>query len=282
MNKIKVIVCSNSAIDYIEYPKEIEIFRMNLHFGSESYLDFVEMPAKEFYQRIGDNPNDIPKTSYTPLGQMLERFDQLEKEGYTDAIVITIARPLSGMCDAIKKIATETKLNVVAYDSRTLAYPEAYMAITAQKMVQNGANLEEILGVLDFIRDNNHMFFTVDTLLYLVKNGRLSKLQGTLGSMLQLKPVLTFSKEGKVETLEKIRTSNKALRRVVELYLEETKGMDCLTFISHAHNDEAVALMTELIHEVYPNREIVSSYLTPVVGAHTGPKAIGLGWIRKQ
>lgn len=282
MRKIKIIVCSNSAIDYVDYPKDIEIFRSKLHFGSESYEDFVEMPAADFYNRIAANPNDIPKTSYTSLGHMLEYFNKLESEGYTDAIVITIARPLSGMCAAVQQLSTETKLNVIAYDSRILAYPEAYMALTAQSMVENGANVEEILQVLDFIRDNNHMYFTVDTLLYLVKNGRLSKLQGTLGTMLALKPVLTFSKEGKVETLEKIRTTNKALKRVVELYLEETKDQDVITFISHAHADENVALVKELIKEVYPEREIVVTYLTPVVGAHTGPKALGLGYIKKQ
>ena len=113
------------------------------------------------------------------------------------------------------------------------------------------------------------MYFAVDTLLYLVKNGRLSRLSGTLGTMLKIKPLLTINKEGAVETVEKIKTSPKALQRVLDKYFEETKDLNVLTYISHAHNDEAVKFFTEAIHKVYPKRKIVSSYLTPVVGAHT-------------
>ncbi|ABX80840.1 DegV family protein [Acholeplasma laidlawii] len=281
-SKFKVIVCSNSAIDYLEYDKQIDIFRSMIHFGDESYNDFIDLDAKTFYERIKKEPDNIPKTSYVAPGYMLNTFDKLYKEGFTDVLVIVIAKPLSGLHDAIVQLSKETKLKVHVYDSKTLAYPESYMAMTAQKMFNLGANLKEVLGVLDYIRDHHKMYFAVDTLLYLVKNGRLSKLSGTLGSILKIKPVLTLSKEGKVETLEKIRTSKKALERIVDLYLEDTKDKDVITFISHAHHDDGVKLISDMVHRVYPNREIVTSYLTPVVGAHCGPKAISIGYIIKQ
>jgi DegV family protein with EDD domain len=123
------------------------------------------------------------------------------------------------------------------------------------------------------------MFVAVDTLLYLVKNGRLSRLQGTLGTLLSIKPVLTLNPDGKVETLEKIRTTPKALRRIFELYDEETQDKDVITFINHAHNKQGVEVLTEMIKEKYPERQVIVSFLTPVVGAHAGPKAIALGYI---
>lgn len=281
-NKFKVIVCSNSAIDYLDYDKNIDIFRSMIHFGNESYNDYVDLDAKTFYERIENDPNTIPKTSYVAPGYMLETFDKLHHQGYTDVLVIVIAKPLSGLHDAIIQLSKESKIQVHVYDSKTLAYPESYMAITAQKMFDLGSNLKEVLQVLNHIRDNNKMYFAVDTLLYLVKNGRLSKLSGTLGSFLKIKPVLTLSSSGTVETIEKIRTSKKALERIVQLYLEETKDKDVITFISHAHHDEGVELIKQMVHEIYPNRTIVSSYLTPVVGAHCGPKAIAIGYIIKQ
>jgi len=281
-NKFKVIVCSNSAIDYLDYDKNIDIFRSMIHFGNESYNDYVDLDAKTFYERIKNDPNTIPKTSYVAPGYMLETFDKLHHQGYTDVLVIVIAKPLSGLHDAIIQLSKESKIQVHVYDSKTLAYPESYMAITAQKMFDLGSNLKEVLQVLNHIRDNNKMYFAVDTLLYLVKNGRLSKLSGTLGSFLKIKPVLTLSSSGTVETIEKIRTSKKALERIVQLYLEETKDKDVITFISHAHHDEGVELIKQMVHEIYPNRTIVSSYLTPVVGAHCGPKAIAIGYIIKQ
>ncbi|MFA7417700.1 MAG: DegV family protein [Acholeplasma sp.] len=281
-NKFKVIVCSNSAIDYLDYDKNIDIFRSMIHFGNESYNDYVDLDAKTFYERIKNDPNTIPKTSYVAPGYMLETFDKLHQQGYTDVLVIVIAKPLSGLHDAIIQLSKESKIHVHVYDSKTLAYPESYMAITAQKMFDLGSNLKEVLQVLNHIRDNNKMYFAVDTLLYLVKNGRLSKLSGTLGSFLKIKPVLTLSSSGTVETIEKIRTSKKALERIVQLYLEETKDKDVITFISHAHHDEGVELIKQMVHEIYPNRTIISSYLTPVVGAHCGPKAIAIGYIIKQ
>jgi DegV family protein with EDD domain len=123
-------------------------------------------------------------------------------------------------------------------------------------------------------------YFAVDTLLYLVKNGRLSKLSGTLGTMLQLKPLLVIGDNGKVETLEKIRTVHKAHKRVLEKYIEDTKDSNVVTYISHAHADDYVEWFVEEIKKVYPNREVVVAYLTPVVGAHTGPKGIGIGYIK--
>jgi len=281
-NKFKVIVCSNSAIDYLDYDQNIDVFRSMIHFKDASYNDFTEIDAKTFYERIKKEPNDIPKTSYVSPGYMLETFEKLQKEGYTDVLVIVIAKPLSGLHDAVLNLKDEVDIRIHVYNSKTIAYPESYMAITAQKMFDNNHALDEVLNQLDHIRDNNQMFFAVDTLLYLVKNGRLSKLSGTLGSILKIKPVLTLSKDGAVETLEKIRTSKKALERIVDLYLEATKDKDVITFISHAHHDEGVKFIQEKVHAVYPDREIISSYLTPVVGAHCGPKAIAIGYIEKQ
>lgn len=281
-HKVKVIVCSNAALDYIEYSKEIEIFRSKIHFGNESFDDFTQISAIDFYQRLKREPNNTPKTSYVSLGYMMETFERLEKEGFTDAFVITIAKPLSGLHDAILHMSKELKIKVHVYDSKTLAYPEAYMALTAHNMFKLGANISEVTDVLDFIRTNNKMYFAVDTLLYLVKNGRLSKINGTIGTILKIKPVLTLDQDGRVETIEKIRTTHKAISRIVELYLDETKDKDVITFISHAHNDEGVKLITDMVHQIYPERQIVTSYLTPVVGAHCGPKAIAIGYILKH
>lgn len=282
MSKKAVIVCSNAGLDYLDHPKDITIFRSKIHFGNEMFDDYTQMNGSAFYQRIASNADDIPKTSYVSIGFMLETFDRLLTEGYDEALVIVIARPLSGLHDAILNLEKQTNLKLRVYDSKTLTYPESYMALTAYQMFAEGKQMDEVLEVLDFIRDNHKIYFGVDTLLYLVKNGRLSKLQGTIGTVLKIKPVLTISKEGRVETLEKIRTAPKALRRIVDLYLKDTKGKEVVTFVSHAENDAVVEEIRKMIHRIYPNREVISTYLTPVVGAHAGPKAYGLGYIMKK
>ena len=279
MSKVAVLVCSNAGLDYLDYPKDIIILRSVIHFGDETYDDYIGMDAKSFYKRITEHPDDIPKTSYVSIGKMIEYFEQLEKEVYEEALVITISSKLSGLNEAVKQAAKEVSLKITAFDSTTLAYPEALMALEAHRLAKEGKSVAEILPTIEHIRDHHHMYFAVDTLLYLVKNGRLSKLQGTLGTMLQLKPMLTIDKEGKVETVEKIRTTKKAQKRVLEKYFEETKDKNVISFISHAHADGYAKWFKDEIKKVYPDRDIIIAYLTPVVGAHTGPKALGLGYI---
>ncbi|MBN2268312.1 MAG: DegV family protein [Acholeplasmataceae bacterium] len=282
MNKTAILVCSNAGLDYLEYPKDIIILRSVIHFGTdESYNDFIDMDAKTFYERITKDPDDVPKTSYVSVGKMIEYFEELEKEGYEEALVITISSELSGLYEAVKRTANEVNIKVTAFDSKTLAYAEAYMALEAHRLASEGKMVKDILPYLEQIRDNDRIYFAVNTLLYLVKNGRLSKLSGTLGTMLQLKPLLMLGDNGKVETVEKIRTIHKAHQRVLEKYIEDTKDLDVITYISHAHADEYVDWFKKEIHKVYPDREIIVAYLTPVVGAHTGPKGIGVGYIKK-
>lgn len=283
MPKVAVLACSNAGLDYLDYPKDIVILRSVIHFGDgKAYDDYVDMDAKTFYKKIADEPDDIPKTSYVSIGKMIEFFEKLESEGYEEALVITISSKLSGLNEAVKKAAEEVKIKVTAFDSKTLAYPEALMALEAHRMAQEGKSVADIMPVIEHMRDHNHMYFAVDTLLYLVKNGRLSKLQGTLGTMLQLKPMLTIDAEGKVETLEKIRTTKKAHQRVLEKYIEDTKDKNVISFISHAHADGYAKWFKDEINKVFPERKVIITYLTPVVGAHTGPKAIGLGYITRD
>lgn len=281
MSKVAILTCSNAGLDYLDYPKDIRILRSVIHFGTdEAYDDFVQMDAKTFYERIQKDPNDIPRTSYVSPGTMISYFEELEKEGYEEALVITISSKLSGLNEAVKRIAAEVKIKVTVFDSLTLAYAEAFMALEAHRLAAEGKSVLEILPHLEHIRDNDKIIFAVDTLLYLVKNGRLSKLQGTLGTMLQMKPLLQIADDGKVESVEKIRTIHKAHQRVLERYIEETQGLNVLTYISHAHADDYVEWFKTEINKVFPERKIVVAYLTPVVGAHTGPKGIGIGYIK--
>lgn len=282
-DKKAVLVCSNAGLDYLDYPNDMVILRSVIHFGTtESYDDFVELNAKDFYERIDKNPNDVPKTSYISIGRMQEEFEKLVEKGYKEALIITIAKPLSGLNDALKLQAKnfEDKIKITVFDSKTIAYGQAFQALEAYRLLnEEGYEMDEVINVLEQIRSNNKIYFAVETLKYLVLNGRLSKLSGTIGTLLKIKPLLSFDEDGRVVTLEKIKTMPRALNQVLKHYLNETKDKNVLTFISHAHNDEAVKYFIDEIKKIYPNREVITAYLTPVVGAHTGPKAIGLGYI---
>ena len=282
--KIAIITCSNACLDYIEHEHDIKVFRSSIHLGEESYVDFLEITSEEFYKRLEEDKSIFPSTSYFPLGKMIEVYENLVKEGYTDALVIPISKEMSGIYNASLMAAKEVQeLNVTVFDSKTVAYPEAKMVLKAADMVKEGKDIPEILKELEYIRDNHKIYFAVNTLTYLVKNGRLSNASGFIGGALKIKPVLTISENGKVETIEKIRTFKKAVERVLELYFTETLELDVEPFIIHANNEETKEYMIKRLKENKPElKDIISMPLTAGVGAHSGPKTIALGYYIKK
>ena len=281
--KIATIVCGNSGIDYLKHPYKIDVFRSVLFVDEEEFEDYIYITADAFYKRLLLNPNTNVKTSQTSTGDMLEVYKRLESEGFTDAIVVTISSYLSGTFqNAVLAAGRVNSLQVPVFDSKELVYPEAKMALTAAKMAEEGYSGEEILEKLAHFRDNLRIYFSVDTLKYLVKNGRLSVASGFLGGLLKLKPLLWINPDGKIESIEKIRTSKKALERVKEKFFEEVKDIDFEPFVIYTTDISLAEDIAKKIREKYPQiKEVPMQPLTPVVGAHAGPGAYALGYIKK-
>ncbi len=285
MEKIAIVTDTNACLDYMEYDYDIPILRSIIHLGDKEYIDHEELKADAFYEAIKSDPSIFPKTSQPPYGKIIETFEALEQKGVTDIIVVTISKHMSGIHSSVISAGnTLTTANVHAFDSKSVAFPQAKMTLKAFELAKEGKSVDTILKTLETIRDNNHIYFGVDTLAYLVKNGRLSNAQGFIGSMLKIKPLLHISKEGKVENIEKIRTFKKAVNRVVERFIEETEPhRDIEVFICHAHNPQTRDYIEKTIKEANPNiKNVISMPLTPAVGAHAGPGAIGLGYFLKD
>ncbi len=283
MSKIGVAVCGNSGIDYLVHDKEIRIFRSLLLIGNEEYEDYVEISSDDFYDRITKNPDLDIRTAQTSTGKILEMYQEMVSAGYDELIVITISQHLSGTYqNAILAAKMMDATPVHVFDSRSLSYVEAMMAMIAKKMADSNHSASEIIDTMTSIRDHNHIFVTVDTLKYLVKNGRLSNAAGFFGTLLKLKPLLEVSKEGKVVTLEKIRTTIKARDAMFKRFYSEIKGKDVDVFLVYTNN---MAEMFDLKDELETHVGITDVKLiplTPVVGCHAGPGTMGLGYIEKQ
>lgn len=280
--KIAVIVCGNSGIDYLKHPYQIDVFRSMLYVNDDEYEDYVDIDANTFYQRLLCNPNTNVKTSQTSTGKMGDVYKRLEAEGYTDVIVITISSQMSGTYqNAMLAKEAVKNLRVHVFDSKTVSYPEAKMALDAAEMANCHYSVQEILDHLTYLRDNTRVYFSVDTLKYLVKNGRLSGAAGFIGNLLKIKPTLWISPVGKVEVIEKIRTSAKALIRLKERFFEETKDIKIQPFVIYTIDYPGADQIAQEIKEKYPYvKEVPIHPLTPVVGAHAGPGAYGIGYIK--
>lgn len=284
MNKLGVLVCTNSAIDYIPHPYQIGVIRSTIIMGGKEYVDFEELTADKFYDMIQSDPSLFPRTAMASTGTMLEAYEKLRDQGCDEVLFITISSKMSGIYEnaMIAKKMVEG-VNVTVFDSKTVGYLQCKMAFTAHEMAIAGKSMADIVKELEYIRDNNHIYFAVNDLRYLVKNGRLSNAAGFLADVLKIKPLLEIDKSGAVVTVEKIRTFHKALDRVIEKFLEETDGKDVEAFIIHANNPEGVAYTREQVLLARPNLVEIKDYLlTPAVGAHCGPKAMTIGYLVKH
>ncbi len=280
MSKIGLLVCGNSGIDYIDHKYDIDVIRSILLFGTEEYTDFVDITADEFYTKLA-NSDVVPSTAQAATGVILEQYEAMRDKGYDELLVVTLSEHLSGTyqgCVLAASMIEDCKVTV--FDSKTVTYPEVRMVFEAAKMIEAGATIEEILPELERIRDNCHIYFAVNTLKYLVANGRLSGASGFVGGLLKIKPLLEVTKEGKVVSAEKIRTFKKAVARVIERVLEDIEGKDVEVFTIHAQADEEADRVIALLKEARPDLKVITKNpLTPVVGAHVGPGVVGIGYI---
>ncbi|MGM0436232.1 MAG: DegV family protein [Bacillota bacterium] len=282
--KIGFVVCGNSGIDYIDHPYDIKVLRSMLLFGENEYEDYVDIDADTFYKQLSENPDVALSTAQTATGIMMKTFEDLKNAGYTDIIVVTISSQLSGTYEGAHMAANMVgDVDVHVFDSLSVGYAESYMILEAARMAQEGAQVPEILDRLASIRDNQGLLISVDTLKFLVKNGRLSGASGLIGSMLKIKPLLHLSHDGRVEAIEKIRTRKKALNRLVEKFLEDHHEKDIEVFLIHANALDTAKEIREKLLEKSDDLEAIDIHpLTPVVGAHAGPGALGIGWIIKK
>ncbi len=281
MSKIGVAVCGNSGIDYLVHDKEIRKFRSLLVIENKEYEDFVDINSDDFYAQLKNNPDLDIHTAQTSTGYLVNLYNEMKADGYDELLIITISKELSGTYQNAVLAAGMVDFKVHIFDSLSLSYVEALMAMTAKKMADKGDTLEEILKELEFIRDHNHIYVAVDTLKYLVKNGRLSNASGFLGSLLKIKPLLEVSKPGKVESVTKIRTTKKARDEMKKRLFDETKGKDVITFILYTNNLQEIFEIKDE-YESEGLEDVMLIPLTPVVGCHAGPGTMGVGYIEKR
>mgnify|MGYP000226651016 FL=1 len=252
--KIGLVVCGNSGVDYLKLDYPVRLIRSTLNLAGKEYEDYVDIQAKEFYETVVNNPDIDISTSQTSTGKIASVYEELREEGYTDIITVVISSKLSGTYQgAILAKDMVTGVNVYVIDSRTVSYGEAYLIMEAIKMIKAGSKTRDIIDKLEKIRDNIYMYVLVDTLKYLVKNGRLSATSGFVGTLLKIKPLLHIQKDGSLVAYEKIRTTNKAQTRLIEIIHDEIEGKNVILFIVYTNNEEKALEIKQQILQSRPD-----------------------------
>lgn len=284
MGKIAIITCSTSGLDYIEGYENIYCARTTIVIDGKEYTDGVDITPKEFYENL-DTYESVPTTAQPSPGQLLDIYSELKDKGYTEAIYISISDQLSGTYQGVCLSTSYLEdFTVHPFNSESASYITGFMAMEAYRLAEEGKEAATILEHLDKIRENDHIFFMVDDLKYLVKNGRLSNSAAFMANMLKIKPLLEMTAEGKITATEKIRTSKKAINRIVHRFLEETdNGKDVsFTFLFNTEAPEYVAIIKEKLEAAnFDTRQLITAPISPAVGCHIGKGVIGIGYVKK-
>ncbi len=279
MNKRVVISTSTGGLDYYPFPHNIEILRIKVSLHGQEYEDGLTLRADEFYQKLNEDKSLLPKTSQPSVGEVVELFRRCLDADVEEVFVVTISAEMSGTYNACVLAAKEfaDKMKIIVFDTKTVCFSEGLFALEAEKMLGDGLSMEEIETKLTAMRRGNTIFFAVDSLTYLVKNGRLSNAAGFVGTLLKLKPILQVQESGKIVSIEKIRTTRAALESISSKVKSYTNGRPYHAYILYTGNPRLKSYFVSIIKEDLGLENLYESPSTPVVGAHVGPDVIGIG-----
>ncbi|NJN97213.1 MAG: DegV family protein [Anaerolineales bacterium] len=258
---------------------QITVVPLKVLFGAETYDEISGLSNADFYRRLATT-SDFPTTSQPASGEFRQAFQQiLQRDPTAQILVLTISSRLSGTYSAAVTAAEGLpEAAITVFDSLSAAMGLGLMALTATEMAAAGHSLPSILSRLEQMRRDTHIVLVVDTLEYLKRGGRIGTAAAFLGTLLNTKPILAVV-EGKLQPLDRVRTKKRALERLfVELESKLiTPRQPLQAGVMHIAAEAEMDSMAALLRDRFNITRLYTSELGPVIGAHLGPGALGVG-----
>ncbi|MBN2047026.1 MAG: DegV family protein [Anaerolineaceae bacterium] len=285
MSKIAIVTDSTAKFPHKQIGTvPIHTIPLQCIWGNDIYRDGVDIKIETFYDRL-KTASVLPSTSQPSPNDFKNVYDKLLAEGY-QILTIVISSKLSGtMNSAVQAKNMLRNAPIEIFDSLTTSVALHFQIDEAAKAINQGANMEEAIQVIKSVQQRSSLYFTVETLEYLERGGRLSKMEAMAGNVLQIRPILTLI-DGKIEAKTKTRTFKRAAKMVADQVKEDLKGKK-LVGISGIYSDniefcQDVMEKTskEIAGEVIENSFV--SPISPVIGTHTGPGAFGLAYLFEE
>lgn len=255
----------------------IHVIPLYINVGDKGYLDGIDITREKFYERLPHFPTH-PSTAVPSMERFIAAYNTMADEGASEVLSIHISTALSGVFNVARIAAQETtSTHVTVFDSRQLSLGTGFMVETAAEMAAAGAPLDEILKVINDQARRTHVFAALDTLEFLKRSGRMNKYLAGLATLLQIKPILTMY-DGNPGS-EKVRTRDRALKRVVEM-LAETGSVERVAMVHTHASHELLDNLSTMAGHLLPRGQILTEDITPVIGAHIGPGAVGFAVVQ--
>jgi DegV family protein with EDD domain len=277
MSKIAIVTDSTAYLPkaFVDH-HNIRVIPLKIHWDDTTYKDGIDITASEFYKKLTKS-STIPTTSQPPVDEFLQIYEELAAD-YDGIIVPLISSGISGTVSSAKTAATMfSQVPVEVIDTLSTAAGLALVDIAVAQAITEGKDLTAVKQLADGIVNRLEMYFVVDTLKYLHKGGRIGGASRYFGTALNIKPILYLDDQGKIDSLDRVRTKTKALAKLVELAVETAAGNPAHIGIIHAEAiDEAKHIQGQLSDQIECKQVEIYDF-SPVIGTHVGPGTVGVG-----
>src|SRR5438093_4088891 len=271
-------VVLDSTADFPQAPERFSNWRvvpLYVLFGDESYRDYVELTPEEFYSRLR-TADELPTTSQPTPGDFLATYEDLG--GYECIYSLHLSAALSGTYQSATTAARELGDKVRVVDSESASAAIAMLGLAIQRRLDGGTTDDEIDALIGRFKEDAGLIFTVDTLEFLRRRGRIGRASAWAGQLLHVKPMLTIERE--VIPLKRVRGNQKAMQEFVSAFTATTEDTSTLKVgIAHADAPERAEQLRKMVRFERPQAEIeIVTTLGAVVGTHAGPGTVGFFW----
>lgn len=274
---MKIVTDSTSDI-----PKElveeygIEVVPLTVRLGDKTFRDSVDLTAVEFYQMLGET-DDFPTTSQPSVEEFLSTYRKLGND--EKIISIHISMELSATAQSASVALQQLPdWDVTIIDSRFVSVGAGLMVLEAAKAARDGADPEEVIALVEELKSRMKLYFSVESLDFLQRGGRIGKAQAFLGTMLKIKPLLAVE-DGKIVPVEKIRGSSKLLRRITELVKSDAEeGKIVKAAFVCGESDEQMTKLIQQFSDSVQLEEVCRTNIGTVITSHAGPTTFGVAY----
>jgi DegV family protein with EDD domain len=274
-----VVTDSSADVPPERRPSNWRVVPIAVSFGAESFADGVDIDAAGFYQRL-ERSDRLPTTSQPPTSQLADVLREA-LETHETAVVLPLSGRMSGTVEGFRAAAGEVgEERVMVLESRSVTIGLGLLALRLQALLERGCTAAEARAALEHLSDAHRVVFTLETLEFAQRGGRVGRVQAVAGSLLRVRPILHFE-DGEAAPYSRVRGSHRVMPAMRE-YLEQRSDPDRLLRVAlgHTRRPEVVVPLEKMVRDARPRASIdLVSEIGPTVGTHAGPGAYAVAFV---
>lgn len=281
MSKEKIAIITDSASDLpdeIRRELNIKMLPLKVIYKNKIFNDRFDIQPHEVYEKM---PEEVPTTSMPSPGEVKSLLQELSNDGFTHVIAVHMSSGLSGTYNTVKNVSKQfSQMKIEVIDSKVLSLALAFLVKDAGVAINEGLSFDMIVKRVKELQKRVKVFFVVKTLEYLKKGGRIGYVEGTLGQILDIKPIISINDEGKYYSYGKVRGRQKSINTLLDILKEKAAGKKINLGVAHSNAHAEAEKLLERIKGMQDIKikESILGEVGPGIVVHTGPGLVGLAF----